>query len=52
MCRPELLGLQKSGIHLAAYITKLLPKKQLALSQGSKQLRQIPFGKQRLFAPG
>jgi hypothetical protein len=25
----ELMDLQKSGIHLASYLTKLLPKKQL-----------------------
>ena len=25
----ELMGLQKSGIHLASYLTKLLPRRQL-----------------------
>jgi predicted nuclease of restriction endonuclease-like (RecB) superfamily len=42
----ELLDLQKSGIHLARYLTKLLPKKQL-----EKKLREaVRLARQRLQA--
>ena len=43
----ELMDLQKSGIHLASYLTKLLPKKQLV-----KKLHQaVHLARQRLQAP-
>ena len=42
----ELMDLQKSGIHLASYLTKLLPKKQLA-----KKLHEaVRLARQRLKA--
>ena len=42
----ELMDLQKSGIHLASYLTKLLPKKQLV-----KKLHQaVHLARQRLQA--
>ena len=41
------MDLQKSGIHLASYLTKLLPKKQLV-----KKLHQaVHLARQRLQAP-
>ena len=43
----ELMDLQKSGIHLASYLTKLLPKEQLV-----KKLHQaVRLARQRLQAP-
>jgi hypothetical protein len=42
----ELMDLQKSGIHLASYLTKLLPRKQLV-----KKLHEaVRLARQRLHA--